>query len=127
MVPCFPPNRLDGLESFVGGRRRHPDVDDDGIRCRRVDDLEQRRQIPGLADDVDVALRQKARDSLSEKGRVLPDYDAHGIDPLTRVPPAPGRGHGEGAPHRGDAIGQATIAAAIEVRPPRLRHRGLRG
>ena len=58
---------LGGPDAFVGPRRRHPDVGQDGVRCVLLDGREELVERCGGPDDVDVARVGEERD------RPLPD------------------------------------------------------
>ena len=58
---------LSGPDAFVGPRRRHPDVGQDGVRCVLLDGREELVEGCGGPDDVDVTGVGEQRD------RPLPD------------------------------------------------------
>src|SRR6516225_6993143 len=79
-------NLLRRLGALRRLRRGHPHVDDRHVGLPPPHRLSQLVAVRRLADDVEAALGQHAREALAHEHRVLRDHDPHGISPTMRVP-----------------------------------------
>ena len=77
------------VQALGRARRRHPDVDDGGVRRGAGDQLQQPVGVAGLPDDLDAGRRERAGERLPEQDRVVGEDYAHGISARMTVP-APG-------------------------------------
>jgi hypothetical protein len=68
-------NRLRCGEPFGGMRRRHADVDDDELGLVLAHEREQFGRVAGLADDLEVAALEQARQPFAEEDIVVCDDD----------------------------------------------------
>ena len=77
-------------QSFVGVRRRHPDVDDRDLRERaRRPRSAAPRASPACAAHLDPGLLEQRHDPLADEQVVVRDHDPHGSSAVIVVP-APG-------------------------------------
>src|SRR5262249_20108243 len=83
-MPCADlPGRIQAL---LRVRRRHADIDQGDVRMKIANAREQRVAVAHLIQDFDVVVGEQPGAPLADQGRVVGDYDAHGIDALTTVP-----------------------------------------
>jgi hypothetical protein len=70
--------------------RGHPHVHDGDVRSTPPHDVEELVGVGALTGYLEVALGEDPGQAFAEQRRVFCDHDAHGISPLTRVPPPAG-------------------------------------
>ena len=107
---------LGGVEAFAGVRRRHADVDDDGVR--RVGSRPRASSSLGVADlggDLDAGVCEHPGQPLAEQHRVVGDHDPHGSSARDAGPWPVRAVHPEVAVEGGDPVGQAAQARAVGV------------
>ena len=73
MAGMLAPDALCRNESLVGVGRRHPDVDDHGVRSQRLDQGEQAAGVRRLPHDLVPGLFEQVRDSLAGQHGVVGD------------------------------------------------------
>ena len=85
---------LRGHQTFVGVRRRHPDVHHRHVRSVQPDEAEQSGGVLRLTEDLDAGFLKQADDALPREEHVIGNHYAHGISarltfgPTSSVPPS---------------------------------------
>jgi len=68
-----------GLQPFGGVRRRHADVDDDGVGLVGSHCGQQTGGVRELSDDVDALIGQQSGDAGTHEARIVDEHDAQRI------------------------------------------------
>ena len=80
------------IQPLAGVTWRHPDIDDDQIRSRVADQLEQVPAVTGLADDLEAGALEQNGQTLAEQDIVVgQDHAQSGHDRVITVAPEPDR------------------------------------